>query len=178
MVFVEKLNLPASYRSTIQYRNSESDAAMQLNPSIPGLATMAGQARYAMGDMHGATLAFQAALRQNPEDPMANLDLGAIRLKERDLETARPLLELALQLQPGLPLARLELAKLNETTGKYSDAAAILEELVKAEPNYLDAHWELATVYTELNRPEDGRRERMIAAQLRESQQRDPSNRK
>jgi tetratricopeptide (TPR) repeat protein len=147
------------------------DAAMQLDPSIPGLATMAGQARYAMLDMKESALAFQAALRQNPRDFNANLDLGAIRLKERDLENARPLLELALELQPASPLARLEMAKLNETTGRYAEAAATLEDLVKAEPNWVDAHWELAAAYIELHRAEEGKRERMIAQQLRFAQQ-------
>jgi Flp pilus assembly protein TadD len=116
------------------------DAAMQLDAKIPGLATMAGQARYAMLDMKESALAFQAALRENPRDFNANLDLGAIRLKERDFEDARPLLELALELQPTSPLARLEMAKLNEVTGRYTEAAAALEALVKEEPNWIDAH--------------------------------------
>jgi predicted Zn-dependent protease len=110
---------------------------------------------------------------RTPEDPIANLDLGAIRLKERNFKSARPLLELALQLQPRLPLARFEMAKLDETTGKYAESAAILEDLVKAEPNYLDAHWELATVYTGLNRTEEGSRERMIAQLLRTRRQKE-----
>lgn len=146
---------------------TDLDAAMSIDPSIPGLATMAGQARYAMKEMAAATAAFQVALRTNPADPTANLDLGAIRLAEGDYANARPLLELALQLQPTLPLARIEVAKLDATTGHYSEAAAILEGLVKDAPNWVDAHWELASVYTELNRPADSRRERMVAQELR-----------
>jgi Flp pilus assembly protein TadD len=61
---------------------TDLDGAMSLDPTIPGLATMAGQARYAMMDMAAAAAAFQLALRTNPADPTANLDLGAIRLKE------------------------------------------------------------------------------------------------
>jgi hypothetical protein len=64
------------------------------------------------------------------------------------------------------------MAKLDETTGKYAESAAILEDLVKAEPDYLDTHWELATVCTELNRTEEGVRERMIAQQLMGRRQR------
>jgi len=146
---------------------ADLDAAMDLDPKIPGLATMAGQARYAMKDMAASAAAFQLALRANPADPTANLDLGAIRLAEGDYTNARPLLELALQLQPTLPLARMEMAKLDSITGHYPEAAAILEELVKTEPNWVDPHWQLASVYTELNRPADSRRERMIAQQLR-----------
>jgi Tfp pilus assembly protein PilF len=146
---------------------TDLDGAMSLDPTIPGLATMAGQARYAMMDMAAAAAAFQLALRTNPVDPTANLDLGAIRLKEHDFASARPLLELALQLQPKVPLARMEMAKLDVVTEHYAEAEATLEELVKTEPNWADAHWELASVYTELNRPADGRRERMIAQELR-----------
>ena len=128
---------------------------------------MVGQAQYALGDMKSATAAFQAALRQNPQDFDANVDLGAIRAKEHDYANARPLLELALTLNPKSPLARMEMAKLDEATGRYAEAAAALEDLVKAEPNWMDAHWELATAYLELNRAEDGKRERMIAQELR-----------
>jgi len=146
---------------------TDLNAAMQLDPSIRGLSTMVGQAQYALGDMKSATAAFQAALRQNPQDFDANVDLGAIRAKEHDYANARPLLELALTLNPKSPLARMEMAKLDEATGRYAEAAAALEDLVKAEPNWMDAHWELATAYLELNRAEDGKRERMIAQELR-----------
>ena len=146
------------------------NAAMQLDPSIPGLSTMVGQAQYALGDMKSATAAFQAALRQNPQDFDANVDLGAIHVKEHDYANARPLLELALTINPKSPLARIEMAKLDEATGRYAEAAVALEELVKAEPNWMNAHWELATAYMELNRPEEGKRERMIAQELRARQ--------
>jgi Flp pilus assembly protein TadD len=158
-------------RQQMDEARTDLDAARHLDSSIPGLPTLIGQAQYALGDMKAATLDFQTALRADPRDFNANLDLGAIRLKERDFENARPLLELAVELQPASPIARLELAKLNEVTGKYTEAAAVLEELVKAEPNWMDAHWELATAYFDLNRPEDGKRERMIAQDLKTRQQ-------
>jgi tetratricopeptide (TPR) repeat protein len=146
------------------------EAAMLLDSSIPGLATMAGQAEYAMKHMNDAALDFQTALRADPRDFDANLDLGAIRVKEKNYESARPLLELALELRPGFPLARLEMAKLNDATNRYAEAAAALEDLVKAEPNWFDARWELAIAYLNLGRLDEGRRERVIAQQLKASQ--------
>lgn len=146
---------------------TDLNAAMHLDPSLPGLSTMIGQAYYGLGDIKSATAAFRRSLRANPWDFSANLDLGAIQLAEQNYESARPLLELALETKPDVPLARLEMAKLNAATGKYAEAAAALESLVKAEPSYIDAHWTLATVYFDLNRPEDGRRERTIAQGLR-----------
>jgi tetratricopeptide (TPR) repeat protein len=147
------------------------DAAVELNPSIPGVNTMAGQARDALGETDAALPAFQAALRQDPRDFMANLYLGTMRLKQRDLESARPLLELAVELEPKAPLARLQMAKLNGMTGKYAEAAVALEELEKADPNWLDPHVELAAIYYKLHRPNDGQREREIVQQIEASQQ-------
>lgn len=154
-------------RSHMRNALADLNAAMQLEPSLPGLSTMVGQAYYGLGDLKSATSAFRRSLRANPWDFTANLDLGAIELTERNYGSARPLLELALETKPDFPLARLEMAKLNAATGRYAEAAAALESLVKAEPAYMDAHWALATVYFDLNRPEDGRRERSIAQGLR-----------
>jgi tetratricopeptide (TPR) repeat protein len=150
---------------------ADLDAALELDPSIPGLYTLAGQARDALGDVEAALPAFQAALKADPRDFTANLYLGTMRLKDRDLESARPLLELALQLQPQMPQARLQMAKLNAMTGKNAAAAAALEELEKADPNWLDPHIELAAIYYKLHRPEDGQRERDIVAQIEARQQ-------
>ena len=154
------------YGGQMGLARADLDEAVKLNPSLPGLQTLAGQARYFMKDMPGATDAFEAALHADPMDFVANRDLGAMRLQQGDLENAKPLLELALQLHPTDPLTRIEIAKVNDAMGKYAEAAAILEDLVKAEPNWRDAHWVLANVYSELNRQEDGRRERAIAQQI------------
>jgi tetratricopeptide (TPR) repeat protein len=141
----------------------EARAALAINPSVPGLYTMVGQARDALGDTEAAQPAFEAALRQDPRDFYANLYLGTMRLKARDMDHARPLLELALKLQPGNPQARLQMAKLNGMTGKYAEAAATLEDLEKADPNWLDPHIELAPLYDQ--------RERDIVQQIEAKQQ-------
>jgi len=166
------------HRQEMSEARVDLDEAMRLDPSMPGLPSMAGQARYALGDMSAATTAFQAALRANPRDFNANLDLGAIRLKERDFANARPLLELAFELQPGVPIARLEMAKLDEATDKNAEAATTLEDLIKAEPNWMEAHWELANAYYELGRTEEGKRERITAQQLKMSHEESEANHK
>jgi tetratricopeptide (TPR) repeat protein len=154
-------------RSQMADARTDLTAALKIDPSIPGLSTMIGQAEYGLGNMAAATAAFQVGLRADPRDFNANLDLGAIRLKENKPDEARPLLELALELQPTVPLARLEMAKLDELSGRYADAVVLLEALVKAEPDWMDPHWDLANAYYELNRPEEGRRERSIAQELK-----------
>ena len=150
---------------------ADLDAAINLHGDFPGLFTMAGQARDALGDTEAAQPAFEQALKQNPKDFTANLYLGTMRLKARDLDSARPMLQLALELQPTSAMARLEMAKLDGMTGKYADAAATLEQLEKADPNWIDPHIELAAIYYKLHRPEDGQRERDIVQQIEAKQQ-------
>lgn len=159
------------HRREFREARADLEAALAINPNIPGLYTLVGQARDALGDTDAAMPAFQAALHQDPRDFYANLYLGTMRLKARDMDHARPLLELALQLQPGNPQARLQMAKLNAMTGKYAEAAATLEELEKADPNWIDPHIELAPLYYKLHRPEDGQRERDIVQQIEAKQQ-------
>jgi tetratricopeptide (TPR) repeat protein len=159
------------HRREFHEARADLDAAIELNASFPGLYTMAGQARDALGDTDDALPAFEAALRADPRDAVANLYLGTMRLKQRDLESARPMLELALQLQPNSPMAQFQMAKLNSMTGKYAEAAAALEQLEKLDPNWLDPHIELAAIYYKLHRPEDGQRERDIVQQIEAKQQ-------
>jgi tetratricopeptide (TPR) repeat protein len=158
-------------RSEFREARADLEAALAINPAFPGLYTLVGQARDAMGDTAAAETAFAAALKESPKDPTANLYLGVILLKEREFDRARPLLDTALQLQPGLPLARFQLAKLNSMTGKYAEAAAVLEDLERADPNWLDPHVELALIYYKLKRPADGQRERDIVQKIEAKQQ-------
>jgi Flp pilus assembly protein TadD len=155
-------------RGDAQVARADLEAAFQLNPALPRLNTMIGQACFAVRDMATAVTAFRAALKTDPNDYDANVGLGVLRMKQGDYESAKPLLELALQLEPKMPLARLEIARLDGITGKHSEAAAILEDLVKAEPDWFEAHWELAAVYQKLNRLEDARRERAAAQTTRQ----------
>jgi tetratricopeptide (TPR) repeat protein len=157
----------------IEFREARADldAALEINPSFPGLYTLAGQARDALGDTDASVPVFEAALREDPRDATANLYLGVTRLKQRDFAGARPLLELALELRPGHSPTRLQLAKLDSMTGKYAEAAATLEDLEKNDPAWLDPHVELATIYYKLHRPADGDREREIVRQIEAKQQ-------
>ena len=158
-------------RSEFAQGKRDLDAALALNPSLPGLATMAGQVRHALGDTEGATPFFEAALRANPRDFTANLYLGMYRMKEGDYDTARKLLELAVQLEPDAPVARLNLAELNSLTGHIEDAVKELEALERAAPDWPEPHIRLAALYYKLHRPEDGQRERLIVQQIQAKQQ-------
>ena len=153
-------------REEYKEARADLDAALDLNPSIPGVYTMAGTARILMGDQEAAIPALEAGLRADSMDFDANVYLGTIRLNQRNIEAAKPLLELALQLRSKSPLARYEIARLNSISGNYTAAVNFLEDLVKTDPGWLDPHVELATLYYKLHRPEDGQRERDIVRQI------------
>ena len=159
------------HRQEFHEARTDLDTALSLNSALPGLNSLAGQARDALGDVNAAQVAFEAALDQNPRDPTANLYLGTMRLKQLDFEGARPLLELALQLQPDLPQTQFQMAVLNARTGHYAEAVTALEALEKRDPGWLDPHIQLAPLYYKLNRAEDGRREREIVQRLEDEQQ-------
>ena len=154
------------FQKEMDQARADLEAAVKLNPKLPGLQTMLGQARYGALDKAGAANAFETALQQDPMDFVANRDLGAIKLAQGDTSNARPLLELALQMFPSDPLTRMEIAKLEDQSGQFAKAAAVLEGLIRTDPKWPDPHWVLAQVYSEMNRPEDAKRERAIAHSL------------
>lgn len=147
------------------------DAALRLDPKLPGIYTLTGTARDKTGDVAGAEAAFREALVQNPNDFEANLYLGAILYKRRQLDEAKIYLDKALQLNPGSSMARYEAAMLKSTSGDSASAAQDLEKLVQDDPTWLEPHVELAALYYRLHRPADGARERKIVDQLNAEQQ-------
>ena len=147
------------------------EAALRLDPRLPGIYTLTGTARDRTGDVAGAEAAFREALVRNPNDFDANLYLGAILYKRRQLDEAKIYLDKALQLNPGSSMARYEAAMLKSTSGEYASAAQDLEKLVRDDPTWLEPHVELAALYYRLHRPADGARERKIVDQLNAEQQ-------
>ena len=147
------------------------DAALQLDPKLPGIYTLAGTARDKTGAVKEAEEAFREALKLNPNDFDANLYLGAILYKRRDLAEAKPYLDHALQLSPSSSMARYESAMYKSTSGNYEAAAQDLEKLTKDDPTWIEPHIELASLYYRLHRPEDGRKEREIVDRLTAEQQ-------
>lgn len=147
------------------------DAALRLNPNLPGIYTLAGTARDKTGDVKAAEPAFRSALKLNPDDFDANLYLGAILYKRRELDEAKIYLDKALQLQPLSTMARYETAMLKSASQNYEGAVQDLEGLVKDDRHWLEPHVELASLYYRLHRPADGAKERQVVEQLTAEQQ-------
>jgi tetratricopeptide (TPR) repeat protein len=147
------------------------EAALRLDPKLPGIYTMVGEARDKTGRTSEAESAFLKALQVSPDDFEANLYVGGILYKRRDLDKAKPYLDKALKLKPKDTMARYESAMLESASGQYEAAALKLEQLVKDDPEWLEPHVELASLYYKLHRPQDGAKERAVVDRITAEQQ-------
>jgi len=148
------------------------DAAMRLNPHLPGLYALSGIIMDNAGDHAGAATAFEKELESNPNDFNAQLHLGALLYNQRKLDAAELHLDRALEIDPRSSLALYELARVKRAQNQVDDAVKDLEKVVGAEPEWIEPHVELAALYYRLNRPEDGAREKQIVDRLAEEQRR------
>lgn len=149
-----------------EHARNDFEAALRLNPNLPGIYTLLGNAQDKMGDVKQAEQSFREALKLNPDDFEANVYLGTLLSKRRALDQAKPYLERAIRLNPSSSLARYEMAIWESTSGQYQAAADRLEGVIKDDPNWLEAHVELASLYYRLHRRQDGLRERKIVERL------------
>jgi tetratricopeptide (TPR) repeat protein len=148
-----------------------ADAALRLNPRLPGADTLRGTVLSYLGDTQGAIAALRKAVEADPNDFDAQVGLGAVLHTERDLDGARQHLQHALQLKPDSTLARYEWARLERTEGHVEAAVKDFERVVHDDPNWAQPHVELAALYFRLNRQEDGDRERATFDRLTAEQQ-------
>ena len=148
-----------------------ADAALRLNPRLPGADTLRGTVLSYLGDTQGAIAALRKAVEADPNDFDAQVGLGAVLHTERDLDGARQHLQHALQLKPDSTLARYEWARLERTEGHVDAAVKDFERVVHDDPNWAQPHVELAALYFRLNRQEDGDRERATFDRLTAEQQ-------
>lgn len=75
-------------------------SAIDLNPKLPGLQSLYGQALLNTGDPDGALAAFRKELANNPNDFGANLGLGQILTVRQQFLEAVPALQRALLVRP------------------------------------------------------------------------------
>ena len=146
--------------------------AIELNPSLPGLQGLYGQALLNTGDPDAAADAFQKELVSDPNHFEANLYLAQILLARAKWSDADPLVQRALQVRPDSLEANLEMADLNVGEGKLQKARRELETVEKKWPRSLGVHRELSEVYEKLHLSADAAREKKLASSLEPKQAR------
>ncbi|HEX9185964.1 MAG TPA: tetratricopeptide repeat protein [Vicinamibacteria bacterium] len=145
--------------------------AAELQPTLPGVHSLLGQALQYMGDGQGAEAAYRRELETNPNDFDANLHLGNLRRDEGRFDEARAYLTRAARLR-GDDLGVLHaMGSLHVSTGDFQKAREALEPLVERAPEFQQGHVLLAMTYARLGRMEDAERERGIAQKLGKERQ-------
>ncbi len=117
-------------------------SAAELNPRLPLLQSVYGQALLNTGDPDGASEAFRKELAANPNDYRSNLGLAQILTARRQCSEAIPLVQRALIVQPDATDAKLTLAEcLNGSAQVQSHAFDLGPKLETPAPDFelLDA---------------------------------------
>jgi tetratricopeptide (TPR) repeat protein len=140
--------------------------AVELDPELPGVHGLYGQALLSIGSPDLARREFEAELSRNPLDFDANLNLGVLLRNEQDYDQALRYLTRALGVRPGDLATRYQIASIALARQEVVNATAMLEGIVKEAPTFVEAHVALATAYYRQQRKADGDRERAIVEQL------------
>ena len=140
--------------------------AAELNPSLPGVQSLLGQALQRTADVTGADAAYRRALEQEPNDFEANLQLGNLRRDEGRLDEALAYLTRAARLRGDDPSVLHALGSLHLARGDYPKACEALEPLIRQAPEFQQGHVLLAMAYARLGRTADAERERAAARRL------------
>jgi tetratricopeptide (TPR) repeat protein len=140
--------------------------AVELDPELPGVHGLYGQALLAIGSPDVARREFETEMSRNPLDFDANLNLGVLLRAEQDYDAAMRHLTRALGVRPGDLATRYQIASLELARQDIATATGMLETIVKEAPAFVEAHVSLATAYYRQRRKEDGDRERAIVEQL------------
>jgi len=146
--------------------------AIELNPSLPGLQGLYGQALLNTGDPDAAAAAFRKELESDPNHFESNLYLSQILLARSKWSEADPLVRHALQVRPDSLEANLALADLQIGEGKLQNARQELLASNKKWPQSPAVHQKLSAVYEKLNLSTDAAREKKLAASLESKQAR------
>lgn len=149
--------------------------AVTLNPELPGVHALYGQALLETGNRDRAVAELRAELQRDPTNFEANLLLGMLAREDQDFVKAREHLGHALSMRPGHLSVRFQLAAIHVSLGETEQARTLLEGIVAEAPKFVEAHVSLATVYYRLKMRDLGDKERSIVDELnREAQAKQP----
>jgi tetratricopeptide (TPR) repeat protein len=136
--------------------------ALKLEPNLPGLhfelAEMLNSSS-APDAPQQAELEYKAALTVNPFDEKAECRLGDLAAAKGDTSGAYEHYQRAIKLQPNDPEANIGLAKALMAMNEPEKALPLLENAVKLDPTSAVAHFRLSTIYRQMGRTEDAKRE-------------------
>lgn len=136
--------------------------AIAINPHLPGAHFELAELMYLSQNdavKKQAESEYRTALKDNPQDEKAVLRLAEIDAQKGDIEKSLKGYTQAVQLQPSDADAKLGLAKTLIALNQNDKALKLLEETVQLDPTNATAHYRLGSMYREMGRPEDSKKE-------------------
>jgi len=153
---------------------AEYRKAIAINPHLPGihfeLAELLRTSQNA-AVKSGAEQEYGAALAESPYDEKSILRLAEIDAQRGDTHRSYEQYKKAVELQPADADAKLGLAKALIEMNQKNEALPLLEEAVRLEPTNATAHYRLGTLYRQLGRAEDARKEIELYQKYKEMKQ-------
>src|SRR5208283_2250134 len=110
--------------------------AVQLDPKMPWVHTLYGQALKAAGQGEQATAQFNEELKVNPYDFTANTEIALLLRQDGRMDEALAHITMALQVRPNDPGALYQRASIHISQGLIEQARQELEQLIRDYPNF------------------------------------------
>lgn len=148
--------------------------AIAINPHLPGAHFELAELMYLSQDdavKKQAESEYRIALKDNPQDEKAVLRLAEIDAQKGDIEQSLKGYTQAVQLQPSDADAKLGLAKTLIALNQNDKALKLLEETVQLDPTNATAHYRLGSMYREMGRAEDSKKEIELYKKLKDMKQ-------
>ena len=136
-------------------------AALAINPQLPGLHFELGDMLRASGSQHQTEAAeeYKAALQVNPRDEQAECRLGEIALEGNNLDEANQRFSEAVKLRPNDPEASIGAANVAIAMQNPAKAETLLVHAIQLDPTNAIAHFRLSVVYRRMGRTADAQNE-------------------
>jgi len=137
--------------------------ALKIDPNLPGLhfelAEMLSNLPTTVQTRAEAKSEYETAILQNPLDEKAIVRLGQMADNNNDLPKAHDLYARAVSLEPSDPAANEGLAKVLVAMNQPEEAGKFLERAEELDPSNPVVHFRLGTLYRQLGRTDDMKRE-------------------
>ncbi len=151
--------------------------ALEINPKLSRIhyrigSLMASESSGPEGDQE-ALAQFDQELAGNPGDSASEYQVAEIHRKRRRLDDAAKHYLRAVELNPDFAEARVGLAQVYAGQHHLEQAVTELEKAIQAQPDSSTAHYTLMTLYRDLGRSQDAKREMAIFQKLEAAKEND-----
>lgn len=143
--------------------------ALAMAPGQPDVLRLYGLLLAELGNLHAASMNFEAAIAAAPDDAMGYWQFAQVCERAGDIAGALQWRERAVARLPDSPLAWADLGEHLFSYDSVNDSIAPLERAVQLAPDYAPGLFKLGNAYVACGRPDEG------AAMIRAALQREPA---